>query len=69
MLENIKEQFNKYLEIERERNLQMIEISRLLRVDFTFSEEELVANAEAQIAKYVEREMQKEMDKIWMKLA
>jgi len=69
MLGNLPKQFEEYLEIERQRNLQMIEISRLLRVDFTFSEEELVANAEAQIAKYVEREIQKEMDKIWMKLA
>ena len=66
---DIINKFRVYLEIEKERNIQMLEISKLLRVDFTFSEEELVANAEAKIAKYLEKEIKKEMDELWMKLA
>ena len=66
---DIANKFKVYLEIEKERNIQMLEISKLLRVDFTFSEEELVANVEAKITKYLEKEIQKEMDELWMKLA
>lgn len=66
---DITNKFKAYLEIEKERNIQMLEISKLLRVDFTFSEEELVANVEAKITKYLEKEIQKEMEELWMKLA
>jgi hypothetical protein len=66
---DITNKFKVYLEIEKERNIQMLEISKLLRVDFTFSEEELVANVEAKITKYLEKEIQKEMEELWMKLA
>ena len=55
MFGNLSQQFQKYLEIEKERNLQMLEIYRLLRVDFTFSEAEMVANAEAKLAEHMER--------------
>ena len=46
MFDNLKKKFEEYLEIEKERNLQMLEVSRLLGVDFTFSEEEMIQNAE-----------------------
>jgi hypothetical protein len=64
---DIINKFRVYLDIEKERNIQMLEISKLLRVDFTFSEEELVANAEEKIAKYLEAQITKEMEKLWMR--
>ncbi|QDP51927.1 MAG: hypothetical protein GOVbin4206_94 [Prokaryotic dsDNA virus sp.] len=62
MFGNLSQQFQKYLEIEKERNLQMLEISKLLRVDFTFSEGEMIANAEAKIAEYMERVMKDRLE-------
>jgi uncharacterized membrane protein affecting hemolysin expression len=62
------DKFKEYLEIERQRNIQMLEISRLLKVDFTFSEEELIANAEEKYVKAVEKELVKEVE-LWMKSA
>tara|TARA_R110002012_G_C11195281_1_gene559071 strand:- start:3 stop:212 length:210 start_codon:yes stop_codon:yes gene_type:complete len=62
MFGNLSQQFQKYLEIEKERNLQMLEISKLLRVDFTFSEDEMIANAEAKIAEYMERVMKDRLE-------
>ena len=62
MFGNLSQQFQKYLEIEKERNLQMLEISRLLRVDFTFSEDEMIANAEAKIAEHMERVMKDRLE-------
>ena len=44
----------------------MKDVSKLLGVDFTFSEEEMIASAEESLAKFVEKEMMAEMDK-WMK--
>ena len=65
MFEDLKQKFEKYLEIERERNLQMLEVSRLLGVDFTFSEEEMIQNAEQKIVEYMERTLQEKIDKIF----
>ena len=62
MFGNLSQQFQKYLEIEKERNLQMLEISKLLRVDFTFSEDEMLANAEAKIAEHMERVMKDRLE-------
>jgi len=62
MFGKLSQEFQKYLEIERERNLQMLEISRLLRVDFTFSEDEMIANAEAKIAEHMERVMKDRLE-------
>ena len=62
MFGNLSQQFQKYLEIEKERNLQMLEISKLLRVDFTFSEGEMIANAEAKIAESMERVMKDRLE-------
>ena len=58
--------FQEYLMIEKERNLLMFEVSKLLGVDFTFSDEEMIANAEQKLDKMVMEEMEKEMSK-WMK--
>jgi len=63
MFEDLKQKFEKYLEIEKERNLQMLEVSRLLGVDFTFSEEELIQNAEQKIVEYMEKTLQEKIDK------
>ena len=65
MLENAKQLFEKYLEIEKERNLQMLEVSRLLGVDFTFSEEELLKNAEEQLAKHMEKQLTEKVEKMF----
>ena len=63
MFEDLVQKFEKYLEIEKERNLQMLEVSRLLGVDFTFSEEEMVQNAEQKIVEYMEKTLQEKIDK------
>ena len=63
MFDNLKKKFEEYLEIEKERNLQMLEVSRLLGVDFTFSEEELIQNAEQKIVEYMEKTLQEKIDK------
>tara|TARA_B100000963_G_scaffold144583_1_gene125937 strand:- start:109 stop:315 length:207 start_codon:yes stop_codon:yes gene_type:complete len=64
MFEDISQKFEKYLEIEKERNLQMLEVSRLLGVDFTFSEEELIKNVEQKIADYMEKTLQEKFKKM-----
>ena len=58
--------FQEYLEIEQQRNLLMFEVSKLLGVDFTFSNEEMITNAEQKLEKKFMEEMEKEMAK-WMK--
>jgi len=58
--------FQEYLEIEKERNLLMLEVSRLIGVDFTFSEEEMTKNVLDKIDKKMAEEIDKEMLK-WMK--
>ena len=58
--------FQEYLEIEQQRNLLMFEVSKLLGVDFTFSNEEMTTNAEQKLEKKIMEEMEKEMAK-WMK--
>jgi len=63
MFDNLKQKFEKYLEIEKERNLQMLEVSRLLGVDFTFSEEEMTQNAKQKIVEYMEKTLQEKIDK------
>tara|TARA_R100001015_G_C4632716_1_gene196638 strand:+ start:3010 stop:3216 length:207 start_codon:yes stop_codon:yes gene_type:complete len=64
MFEDISQKFEKYLEIEKERNLQMLEVSRLLGVDFTFSEEEIIKNVEQKIADYMEKTLQEKFKKM-----
>ena len=63
MFGNLSQMFEKYLEIEKERNLQMLEVSRLLGVDFTFSEEEMIKNAEQQLSQYMETKIREKLEK------
>ena len=42
----------------------MLEISRILKVDFTFSEEETIKNAEEQFSKYIERKTIERMEEM-----
>ena len=41
----ILRKMNEYIQIERERNKLMLEVSQQLGFDFTFSEEEILNNA------------------------
>jgi hypothetical protein len=63
MFGNLSQMFEKYLKIEKERNLQMLEVSRLLGVDFTFSEEEMIKNAEQQLSQYMETKIREKLEK------
>ena len=56
--------FDDLLRIEKERNLQMLAVSRLLRVDFTFSEEEILENAEQQLVKHMEKQISERFEKM-----
>jgi hypothetical protein len=63
---DIMNKFQEYLNIQRERNLLMKDVSKLLGVDFTFSEKEMIASAEESLTKFIEKEVKSEMNK-WMK--
>jgi len=52
---------NEFLEIQRERQLAMEELSKLIGVDISFSEEEIIKNANEEFIKYVEKEIEKEV--------
>lgn len=60
--------FKKFLEIEKERQLAMQELSQILGYDISFSEEEIVKNAEQAFAKAVSESISKEVNE-WMKSA
>ena len=66
MLEKEIKDFNRLVEIQKERNEEMKAISMLLGADFTFSEEEILANAEEQFMKAIEKKVEKEIEE-WMK--
>ena len=55
-----------FLNIERERNLAMKEISEILGYDISFSEEEIQNNALEAYSKYISKEINKEVE-TWMK--
>lgn len=61
-------EFKKYLEIEKQRQLALQEVSETLGIDFTFSDEEVIKNAEEAFAKAVSKQMNKEINE-WMKSA
>lgn len=52
---------NEFLEIQRERQLAMEELSKLIGVDISFSEEEIIKNANEEFIKYVGKEIEKEV--------
>ena len=62
---NIKE-FQEYLEIEKERQLALQELSEILGIDITFSDEEMRRNAEENFVKSFNKKIEKELSK-WMK--
>jgi DNA-binding ferritin-like protein (Dps family) len=64
---NIKE-FQEYLEIEKERQLALQELSEILGIDITFSDEEMRRNAEENFVKSFNKKIEKELSK-WMKSA
>ena len=53
--------FERFLEREKQRNIQMIELSRLLGFDVSFSNEEMIENAEMAYAEHVSKEIQKKI--------
>jgi DNA-binding ferritin-like protein (Dps family) len=63
----IKE-FQKYLDIEKERQLALKDVSEILGIDITFSDEEMLKNAEENFTKAISKKMAKEVNE-WMKSA
>ena len=57
--QDAKRTFERFLNREKERNIQMLELSRLLGVDFTFSNEEMIRQAEEAFVAHMELEVQK----------
>lgn len=58
--------FDDLLQIEKERNLAMQQLSENLGIDISFSEEEILNNALQAYEKYINRELTKEVEG-WMK--
>jgi len=58
--------FNDLLQIERERQLIMQELSENLGIDISFSEEEIMNNALSAYEKHIDKEITKEVEG-WMK--
>ena len=54
--------FNRFLEREKKRNIQMIELSRLLGFDVSFSNEEMIKNAEMAYSEHVSKEIEKKIE-------
>jgi len=63
--QDAKKTFERFLEREKERNIQMLELSRLLGVDFTFSNEEMIKQAEEAFVAHMELEVQKMVEGIF----
>ena len=61
-------EFKKYLQIQKERQLALQEVSEVLGIDIGFSDEEVIKNAEEAFAKAVGEKMNKEINE-WMKSA
>ena len=58
--------FKEYLKVQKERQLIMKDLSESLGIDITFSEKEIVRNAEEAYVKDVETKLTEELGK-WMK--
>ena len=54
--------FNRFLEREKKRNIQMIELSRLLGFDVSFSKEEMIKKAEMSYSEHVSKEIEKKIE-------
>jgi len=60
--------FKAYLKVQKERQLVMQDLSEQIGIDISFSENEIIRNAEEAYVKDVEKQLAEELDK-WMKLA
>ena len=60
--------FEEYLNIQKERQLVMKDLSEQIGIDISFSDEEVIRNAEEAFCKDVEKKITEELEK-WMKLA
>jgi DNA-binding ferritin-like protein (Dps family) len=57
--------FNRFLEREKQRNIQMIELSRLLGFDVSFSNDEMIENAEMAYAQHISKEVEKKIEGVF----
>lgn len=60
--------FKAYLKVQKERQLVMQDLSEQIGIDISFSEDEMIRNAEEAYVKDVEKQLVEELEK-WMKLA
>ena len=58
--------FKEYLKVQKERQLIMKELSEQIGIDISFSDEEIIRNAEEAFCKDVEKKIVEELEK-WMK--
>ena len=58
--------FEEYLNIQKERQLVMKDLSEQIGMDISFSDEEIIRNAEEAFCKDVEKKIVEELEK-WMK--
>ena len=58
--------FEEYLNIQKERQLVMKDLSEQIGIDISFSDEEVIRNAEEAFCKDVEKKIVEELEK-WMK--
>ena len=49
--------FKKFLDIEKERQAAMVELSMILGVDISFSEDEILKNAQDSFEKQIQKEL------------
>ena len=57
---------NRFIQIQEERNLAMKELSGLLGIDISFSNEEVLTYAMEEYSNYISSELNKEVED-WMK--
>ncbi len=55
------QKFTEFLEIQRERQLAMQELSQVLGIDISFSDEEIIEYATEQYENYVNSQVEKEV--------
>jgi|8_EtaG_2_1085327.scaffolds.fasta_scaffold00231_12 hypothetical protein len=60
--------FKAYLKVQKERQLVMQDLSEQIGIDISFSENEMIRNAEEAYVKDVEKQLAEELEK-WMKSA
>lgn len=58
--------FKKFLDIEKERQAAMVELSMILGVDISFSEDEILKNAQDSFERQIQKELMEAISQ-WMK--